>query len=112
MREYDYLHFPAEAVHVEPRVWLTLPPSARRVFEAVRDDGPLTTTALQQKTGMPGRTVRFAVRALKDAHLLDERCSLRDCRTCYFFVNQACLGVEDAPSVSSHRASVAPAPPA
>ena len=93
MDEYAFLHFPADAVHAEPIRLLRLPESARTVFAAVREGGPLTHAELQQETGLPPRTVRFAVKRLKDDGLLDTRCSLRDCRTCYFFVNKRCVGV-------------------
>ncbi len=86
------LHPPTDAVHVDPVRFHRLPPSAQVVFEAVRDAGPLSATGLRDHTGLPARTVRYAVRRLKDEGLLDERCSLRDCRTCYFFVNQRCIG--------------------
>lgn len=94
MDEYRFLHFPAESVHVDPFEFQKLPASAQKVFEACRDQGPLTSTELQDATGIPSRTVRFAVKRLKDAGLLDTRCSLRDCRTCYFFVHRRCVGVD------------------
>ncbi|MGB0653268.1 MAG: winged helix-turn-helix domain-containing protein [Thermoplasmatota archaeon] len=93
-REYAYLHFPADAVQVDRRLFGRLPPSAQKVFEAVRDQGPLTNQELQEATAMPARTVRYAVKRLKEEGLVDTRCSLRDCRTCYFFVDKRCVGVE------------------
>jgi DNA-binding transcriptional ArsR family regulator len=92
--EYEFLHFPAEAVHVDPVRMGRLPESCRSVFEAVRQLGPLTHTDLRERTGMPPRTIRFAIARLKEEGFLDVRCSLRDCRTCYFFVNKRCVGVE------------------
>lgn len=99
MEEYEFLHFPAEAVRVDALQFASLPESARRVFNAVKATGPLTHAELRTATGMPARTIRYAVRRLKDEGFLDTRCSLRDCRTCYFFVNKKCVGVaalEDA----------------
>ncbi|HLF16191.1 MAG TPA: winged helix-turn-helix transcriptional regulator, partial [Candidatus Thermoplasmatota archaeon] len=92
MAEYEFLHFPASAVHVDPERFGRLPESAQRVFEAVKGKGPLTHAELREATGMPARTIRFAVKRLKEDGLLDTRCSLRDCRTCYFFVNKRCVG--------------------
>lgn len=92
--EYEYLHFPANAVHVDPHIFGRLPESAQKVFEAVKQHGPITHAELQETTGMPPRTIRFAVKRLRDSHLIDTRCSLRDCRTCYFFVDKRCVGVE------------------
>lgn len=92
--EYRFLHFPADAVQVDPIVLTRLPESARRVFEAVKQGGPITHTELRERTGMPARTIRFAVKRLKDEGLIDTRCSLQDCRTCFFFVHQRCVGVE------------------
>ena len=94
MDEYRFLHFPAEAVHVDPFEFQILPASAQKVFEACRDQGPLTSAELHEATGMPARTVRYAIKRLKDEGLLDTRCSLRDCRTCYFFVHRRCVGVD------------------
>lgn len=92
--EYEYLHFPAAAVQVDPLRFVALPESARRVFAEVKARGPLTHKELREATGLPPRTLRYAVKRLKDDHFIDTRCSLRDCRTCYFFVNKRCVGVE------------------
>jgi DNA-binding transcriptional regulator GbsR (MarR family) len=94
MGEYEFLHFPAEAVHVDPVRYGQLPDSAQRVFGAVRAEGPLTHTELRDATGLPARTIRFAVKRLKDEGFVDARCSLKDCRTCYFFVSKDCVGTE------------------
>lgn len=88
MGEYQFLHFPAEAVHIDGRRLERLPGSAQRVFGAVRQEGPLTHADLRHRTGLPPRTIRFAVKRLRDEGLVDARSSLRDCRTCYFFVSK------------------------
>jgi DNA-binding transcriptional ArsR family regulator len=92
--EYDYLHFPADAVKVELRTFGRLPESAQKVFAVIRDHGPVTNADLQARTEMPPRTIRYAVKRLKDEGFVDSRCSLRDCRTCFFFVHERCVGVE------------------
>ncbi len=84
--------------------------SAQRTFAAVREAGPLTASELQARTGIPGRTLRHAVARLKVEGLLETRCSLRDCRTCYFFVSQRCLGVGALDAATPPGLPVASAP--
>lgn len=81
-----------------------LPQSARTVYGALAAQGPLTHRDLLRATGMPARTVRYAVNRLKEAGIIDARCSLTDCRQCYFFVAQACPGQDGAtrPNVTFH----------
>ncbi len=93
MTEFAFLHFPAEAVKVDPVKFARLPMSAQRTFEAIREAGPLTSSQLRERTNIPGRTLRYAVGRLKEEGMLETRCSLRDCRTCYFFVSRRCVGV-------------------
>lgn len=109
MTGYRFLHFPADAVQVDPFRLGRLPESARRVFAAVRDHGPLTHAALHAATGMPPRTISYALKRLKDAGFVDTRCSLGDCRTCYFFVHRRCVGIE---ALEAARRQAAPATPA
>jgi len=94
MQEYEFLHFPPDAVQVDPIRFGRLPESARTVFTAIRNGGPLTHADLRDATGMPPRTIRFAVKRLKDEGYIDSRCSLTDCRTCYFFVHKRFVGIE------------------
>ncbi len=108
VREYAFLHFPADAVHVDRVTFGKLPASAQRVFEVVRDHGPLTHAEIHEHTDIPPRTIRFAVKRLRDEGLVDTRCSLRDCRTCYFFVDKRCVGIE-ALEEARQRADVAAA---
>jgi DNA-binding transcriptional ArsR family regulator len=86
--EYKLLHFPPEAVHVDPKLVARLPESARRVFDAVRENGPITHDSLRAATGMPARTIRFAVKRLRERGYIESMRSLKDCRTCYFFVSR------------------------
>lgn len=69
-----------------------LPQSAQTVFQTLQENGPLTHKDLLQTTGMPGRTVRYAVSRLKKVGLIDARCNLMDCRQCYFFLTRECAG--------------------
>ena len=78
-----------------------LPPSARQVFDALASRGPLTHRDLVATTGMPARTVRYAVGRLKEAGVIGARCNLMDCRQCYFFVSQQCPGGGQSPFVKT-----------
>ena len=69
-----------------------LPNSARQVFETLAMHGALTHKDLVRVTGMPGRTVRYAVGRLREAGVLAERCNLQDCRQCFFYLADACAG--------------------
>ena len=75
-----------------PETVEALPPSARAVYERLTTAGPLTHRDLVQTTGLPPRTVRYAVGRLKEAGVIGARCNLMDCRQCYFFVASACEG--------------------
>jgi len=76
-----------------------LPRSARQVYATLATTGPLTHRDLVRETGMPERTVRYAVGRLKDAGVIGARCNLQDCRQCYFFVAQQCAGGGASPFV-------------
>ena len=78
-----------------------LPASARQIFDTLSRDGPLTHRDLVRATGMPGRTVRYAVGRLKEAGVIGARCNLMDCRQCYFFVAQQCPGDGQGPFVKT-----------
>lgn len=87
MDDHPYLHVPPEAVSVPKETVQNLPESARRILDAVVAHGPVTHPDLRELTGMPSRTIRYAVRRLKDEELIAVRASLQDSRTCYFFVH-------------------------
>lgn len=78
-----------------------LPASARQVYDTLSQAGPLTHKDLVRATGMPGRTVRYAVGRLKEAGVIGARCNLMDCRQCYFFVAQECPGNGQSPFVKT-----------
>lgn len=94
MAEYAYLRFPPESVRVDAERYEALPESARRVFEALKQRGPLTHNELREATTLPARTIRFAVKRLKDQQLVASLSSLRDCRKCYFYVDRRCVSDE------------------
>jgi len=65
-----------------------LPASARAVFAAVVHGGPLTHEEIRRATGLPARTVRFALHRLVEGSFVQSRSSLIDRRIRYFFVHE------------------------
>ncbi|PWR70980.1 ArsR family transcriptional regulator [Methanospirillum lacunae] len=57
-----------------------LPPSAKLVFKVLETGEPLTQKDIIEKTRLPPRTVRYAIRRLKTNALLKERLSYIDAR--------------------------------
>ena len=110
MAEYAFLHFPAEAIQVDRVRLARLPASARTVFDAVVRHGPVTHAQLRELTGLPARTARYGIQRLKEAGFIETRCSLRDCRTCYFFVHRRCVGVEALEAARSRGPGAAALP--
>lgn len=94
MGEYRWLRFPADAIHIDAELLGRLPESSRRVFATLREQGPLTHADLRDQTGMPPRTIRYAVGRLKEEGLVDCRGSLQDSRSRYFFIHLDWVGKE------------------
>lgn len=63
-----------------------LPDSAQRAYLAIKQNGPLQHKGLKEITGMPTRTIRFAVRRLQDEGFIISRQSLEDCRKPWFII--------------------------
>lgn len=63
-----------------------LPPSAKRVLNVLETNGPLTHKDLISATGLPPRTLRFALAWLRSHERVDWRWSLRDARQRLYFV--------------------------
>jgi DNA-binding transcriptional regulator GbsR (MarR family) len=78
-----------------------LPPSAEEVYELLALEGPMTHRELVEYTEMPARTVRYAVRRLKEIDCLGERVNLKDCRQRFFFVKR-----EESTESPSRRAAI------
>lgn len=62
------------------------------MYGVLTETGPLTQKDLLRQTGMPERTVRYALGRLKEAGMVGARCSLIDCRQCFFYVSDQCAG--------------------
>ena len=58
----------------------TLPPSSKTVLEILDAGGAMTHKDIVQKTHLAPRTVRYAVKKLKERHLIIEKFNFRDAR--------------------------------
>lgn len=58
----------------------TLPPSSKTVLEILDVGGAMTHKDLVQKTHLAPRTVRYALKKLKEKHLIIEKFNFRDAR--------------------------------
>lgn len=70
-----------------------LPPSAKLVYKALAESGAMTSKEISDETLLAPRTVRHALKRLRQYGLVNTRASLRDCRTAYFFLGQNCQRV-------------------
>lgn len=57
-----------------------MPPSAKLVFVTLRYEGALTQTELAESSLLPARTVRYALDALREAGIVEERLYIQDAR--------------------------------
>ncbi len=64
-----------------------LPPSAKLVYKVLEYEGPLTTREIISKTGLPPRTVRYAINLLIDKRLVVKRHFDRDARVSVYSIN-------------------------
>ena len=58
----------------------TLPPSSKTVLEILNSNGAMTHKDLVQKTRLAPRTVRYALKKLKEKQLIIEKFNFRDAR--------------------------------
>jgi DNA-binding MarR family transcriptional regulator len=58
----------------------SLPPSSKTVLEILDTDGAMTHKDLVQKTHLAPRTVRYALKKLKERKLIIEKFNFRDAR--------------------------------
>ncbi|MFA6332180.1 MAG: winged helix-turn-helix transcriptional regulator [Methanoregula sp.] len=59
---------------------ISLPPSSKVVLKILGKEGALTHKDLVKKTNCSPRTVRFALRRLKENQLIIEKANMRDMR--------------------------------
>ena len=58
----------------------TLPPSSKTVLEILDSGGAMTHKDLVSRTNLAPRTVRYALKKLKERHLIIEKFNFRDAR--------------------------------
>jgi DNA-binding MarR family transcriptional regulator len=58
----------------------TLPPSSKTVLEILNSGGAMTHKDLVEKSRLAPRTVRYALKKLKEKHLIIEKFNFRDAR--------------------------------
>ncbi|MEI7856275.1 MAG: winged helix-turn-helix transcriptional regulator [Methanomicrobiales archaeon] len=58
----------------------TLPPSSKTVLEILDNGGAMTHKDLVSRTNLAPRTVRYALKKLKERHLIIEKFNFRDAR--------------------------------
>ena len=58
----------------------TLPPSSKTVLEILDNSGAMTHKDLVSRTNLAPRTVRYALKKLKERHLIIEKFNFRDAR--------------------------------
>jgi predicted transcriptional regulator len=58
----------------------TLPPSSKTVLEILDNGGAMTHKDLVSQTNLAPRTVRYALKKLKERHLIIEKFNFRDAR--------------------------------
>jgi DNA-binding MarR family transcriptional regulator len=59
---------------------ITLPPSSKTVLAILDAGGAMTHKDLVEKTHLAPRTVRYALKKLKERHLIIEKFNFRDAR--------------------------------
>jgi predicted transcriptional regulator len=76
----------------------TLPPSSRTVLEILGTGGAMTHKDLVQKTRLAPRTVRYALKKLKERHMIIEKFNFRDARQ-IIYQNRPVTTSESQPAV-------------
>jgi predicted transcriptional regulator len=57
-----------------------LPPSSKRIISLLEEDGEMTHKELVNKSHLAPRTVRYALKKLKENKLVQEKFNFRDAR--------------------------------
>ena len=63
-----------------------LPPSAKLVYIVLGEKGHLTQQRIAKESYLPARTVRSAVKQLKEIDVIDEEISSRDARQRVYYL--------------------------
>lgn len=67
------------------RCAMRLPPSARFVLKVLSEGEPMTIGEIAEETGLPLRTVKFALRRLRELGLVSAVPCVRDLRRKFYF---------------------------
>jgi predicted transcriptional regulator len=74
----------------------TLPPSSRTVMGILNAGGSMTHKDIVQKSHLAPRTVRYALKKLKERHLIIEKFNFRDARQ-IIYMNRPLTVTESQP---------------
>lgn len=66
---------------------IQLPPSAKLVYKVLEYEGPLTYREILEKSGLPSRTVRYALKTLIDKRIIIKSSLERDARKSIYEIN-------------------------
>jgi len=80
-----------EKLYMKVRQWEereTLPPSAKLVLKVLEYEGPMTQKEIAEKTLLPRRTVRNALKILLQKELIVKRAMLRDTRLSIYHIKE------------------------
>ena len=67
-------------VKTDLEAYKNIPPSAKTVYDLIRENGPITAKDIQNGCKLAPRTVRYALKILLDAQLIQRLPNLRDMR--------------------------------
>lgn len=69
-----------------------LPPSAKLVYFVLRKNGAMTQGDIKEESMLPPRTVRYAIKQLKQTDALTERIHLKDARQTVYEISASNAG--------------------
>ncbi len=67
-------------VKQELDVYKSIPPSAKTVYDLIKNQGPITAKDIQNECKLAPRTVRYALKILLDSNLIQRLPNLKDMR--------------------------------
>ena len=70
-----------------------LPPSSRTVLHLLDNSGAMTHKELVQRSNLAPRTVRYALKKLKEQHLILEKFNFKDARQIIYLPRQSAAAV-------------------
>ncbi|MFX1517313.1 MAG: winged helix-turn-helix domain-containing protein [Promethearchaeota archaeon] len=70
-----------------PGMVKNLPPSSVKVYNILQTNKQMTFQEITSQTNYSTRTIRYALRELKDAGLISQIPNMQDLRRCYYFIH-------------------------